>query len=43
MAAAWLSEAERQRAGRFNFDRNRRRFVDARARLRQLHGARLAA
>lgn len=39
--AAWLSDAERQRAGRFNFERNRRRFVVARARLRQLLGVRL--
>jgi 4'-phosphopantetheinyl transferase len=39
--AAWLSDAERQRAGRFKFDRDRRRFVVTRARLRQLLGVRL--
>ena len=39
--AAWLCDAERQRAGRFHFDRDRRRFVVARARLRQLLAARL--
>src|SRR2546428_1011047 len=38
--AAWLSDAERQRAGRFHFARDRRRFVVARARLRQLLAAR---
>jgi 4'-phosphopantetheinyl transferase len=36
-----LSDAERQRAGRFASNRVRRRFVVARARLRQLLGARL--
>jgi 4'-phosphopantetheinyl transferase len=41
--AACLSDAERQRAGRFRFDRDRRRFVVARARLRQLLAARLGA
>ncbi|HKF97325.1 MAG TPA: 4'-phosphopantetheinyl transferase superfamily protein, partial [Steroidobacteraceae bacterium] len=40
-SAALLSDAERQRAGRFAFDRDRCRFVVARARLRQLLGARL--
>jgi 4'-phosphopantetheinyl transferase len=40
-SAALLSDAERQRASRFAFDRERRRFVVARARLRQLLGARL--
>src|SRR3989449_946678 len=40
-AAALLSDAERQRASRLAFDRDRGRFVVARARLRQLLGARL--
>ena len=40
-SAALLSEAERQRASRFAFDRDRCRFVVARSRLRQLLGARL--
>jgi len=40
-SAALLSDAERQRASRFRFDREHRRFVVARARLRQLLGARL--
>ncbi len=40
-ATAFLSDAERQRASRLAFDRDRRRFVVARARLRQLLGARL--
>jgi 4'-phosphopantetheinyl transferase len=40
-AAALLSDAERQRARRFAFDRDRRRFVVARSRLRQVLGARL--
>jgi len=35
-SAALLSDAERLRAGRFAFDRDRRRFTVARARLRQL-------
>lgn len=39
--ALWLSCAERQRARRFHFNRDRRRFIVARARLRQLLGARL--
>lgn len=41
-SAALLSCEERQRAGRFAGDRERRRFTVARARLRQLLGARLA-
>lgn len=41
-SAALLSGEERQRAGRFAQDRERRRFTVARARLRQLLGARLA-
>jgi len=40
-AVALLSDAERQRASRFAFDRDRDRFVVARSRLRQLLGARL--
>jgi 4'-phosphopantetheinyl transferase len=39
--APLLSETERQRASRFAFDRDRRRFTIARARLRQLLSARL--
>jgi 4'-phosphopantetheinyl transferase len=39
--AVWLSDAERIRARRFAFDRDRRRFVVTRARLRQLLGVRL--
>src|SRR5712692_4286076 len=38
---ALLSDAERQRASRFVFDRDRRRFIVARARLCQLLAARL--
>ena len=41
-SAAVLSYDERQRAGRFAGDRERRRFTVARARLRELLGARLA-
>jgi len=40
-SAALLSDAERQRASRFVFDRERRRFTVARARLRRLLSARL--
>ena len=40
-SAALLSEAERQKASRFAFDRDRRRFTVARARLRRLLAARL--
>ena len=40
-AAALLSAVEQQRAGRFAFDRDRRRFVVARAGLRELLAARL--
>jgi len=40
-SAALLSGAERQRASRFAFDRDRRRFIVARARLRELVAARL--
>ncbi len=40
-AAALLSEEEQQRAGRFAFDRDRRRYVVARAGLRELLAARL--
>lgn len=39
--AAMLSESERQRARRFALDRDRRRYIVARARLRQLLAARL--
>jgi 4'-phosphopantetheinyl transferase len=40
-AAGLLSDAERRRAGRFTCQPSRRRFIVARARLRQLLGARL--
>jgi 4'-phosphopantetheinyl transferase len=40
-SALVLSDAERQRASRFAFDRDRRRFIVARARLRQLLAVRL--
>jgi 4'-phosphopantetheinyl transferase len=39
--SAWLCDAEQRRAARFRFDRDRRRFIVARARLRQLLAARL--
>ena len=38
----WLSEDERQRAGRFAFERGWRRFVAARGRLRELLAERLS-
>jgi 4'-phosphopantetheinyl transferase len=41
--ARLLSEAERRRASRLAFDRDRRRFIVARARLRQLLSERLGA
>ena len=40
-AARWLSHAERSRAARFRFDRERRRFTVARTRLRELLAERL--
>jgi len=40
-SAVLLSDAERVRANRFAFDRDARRFITARARLRQLLAARL--
>ena len=42
-SSALLSEAERHRARRLSFERDRRRFTVARARLRQLLGERLGA
>ena len=39
--SAWLCDAEQRRAARFHFDRDRRRFVVARARLRELLAQRL--
>ena len=41
LLAAWLCEAEQRRAERFRFERERRRFVVGRARLRQLLAQRL--
>jgi 4'-phosphopantetheinyl transferase len=41
--SALLSEEERARAARFRFERDRARYIVARARLRQLLGARLGA
>jgi 4'-phosphopantetheinyl transferase len=39
--ASWLSDEELKRAGRLKFERDRRRFIVARARLREQLGARL--
>ena len=39
--SAWLCDAERRRAARFHFERDRRRFIVARARLRELLAERL--
>src|SRR5690242_12664065 len=40
-SATVLSDSERQRASRFAFERDRRRFILGRARLRRLLGSRL--
>jgi 4'-phosphopantetheinyl transferase len=40
-SAALLSDSERQRASRFRFERDRSRFIVARAKLRELLGTRL--
>jgi 4'-phosphopantetheinyl transferase len=40
-SATLLSDPERQRASRFAFDRDRRRFIVGRVRLRRLLSARL--
>ena len=39
--SAWLCDAEQRRAARFHFDRDRRRYIVARARLRELLAERL--
>src|SRR5436305_11150083 len=40
-SSALLSDSERERSGRFASDRDRKRYIVARATLRQLLGARL--